>query len=171
MDSRPIPEVYPAPKTKRRPRVGLPFAEAVESYGRQLSAENKSPQTIERVYLPRLAAFDAWLARTGMPQTIEGIRREHIEAYVLYLQHDAPGRKQTDRPGQMPATVSIAYRTLHGFFSWAVREDLLPRSPMEKMRAPSVPEEPAAILRNEEMERLLKVCAGTGFEIAATPPS
>jgi site-specific recombinase XerD len=129
-----------------------------------LFAENRSPQTIERVYVPRLNAFDSWLGAAGMPRTIEGIRREHIESYVLYLQRDAPGRKQTERPGQQPATVSIAFRTLRAFFRWCVEEDLLPRSPMEKMRGPSVPEEPAAILRAEEMERLLKVCAGTTFE-------
>ena len=164
MASRPTSPVYPAPKAKRRQPVGLPLTEAVRSYGRQLFAENKSAQTIERVYAPRLLAFDAWLAGNGMPRTIEGIRREHIESYVLYLQREAPGRKRTDRAGQQPSTVSIAFRTLRAFFSWCVAEDLLPRSPMEKMRGPSVPEEPAAVLRDGEMERLLKACAGTTFE-------
>jgi site-specific recombinase XerD len=161
---RPAAPSYPASSSPRRrtPALHLPLDAALESYGRQLRAENKSDQTIDRLYLPRLRSFVAWLGQQGMPSSLEGVTREHVEAYVLWLQQKAPGRKRTE--GQMPASVSIAYRTLRSFFNWAVREDLLPRSPMDKMRAPSVPEEPPAVLRDADLERLIKVCKGTGFE-------
>ena len=92
-----MPAVYPAPKCKRAEPAGLPFPDAVQSFGRQRRPENKSRQTIERVYLPRLAAFGAWLAAAGVPQTIEGIRREHIETYILYLQRRG-ARTQGEHP-------------------------------------------------------------------------
>src|SRR5438093_756593 len=101
-------EVYPERPQRRRASPGdLALTEALASYARQLYAEGKSDQTIERVYLPRLRAFQAWLEGEGMPTSLEGVRREHIEAYVLHLQRAAPGRKNGDQLGQMPATVSI----------------------------------------------------------------
>lgn len=152
-----------APRRTSRRAVGEPLTDAIASFARALKAENKSPQTVERVYVPRLRQFSSWLESQGMPTTLEGIKREHIETYVLWLQTVAVGRKTT-APGLMPATVSISYRTLRGFFNWTVREDLLPRSPMDKMRAPSVPVEPPAILTDDEVRRLLRACEGKHFD-------
>ena len=46
-----------------------------------------------------------------MPAPLEGIRREHIEAFLVALQDG----------GARPATVSLAYRCLQAFWKWAVR--------------------------------------------------
>lgn len=164
MTARTDGRVYPVKQRRRAGSLDLPLDQAIESYARGLAAENRSSQTIERVYVPRLRAFTKWLSTMGMPSTIEGLRREHIESYILYLQEEAPGRKHGESPGQMPATVSIAFRTLRGFFSWAIREDVLARSPMERMRAPSVPEELTQVLTAEDWSKLMKSCSGTGFE-------
>lgn len=43
-------------------------------------------------------------------------------------------------------------------------EDEIADSPMARMRSPAVPDEPPPVLRLEELERLLAVCAGTSFE-------
>lgn len=126
---------------------------AVESYTRHLKAENKSPATIT-AYVGALERFGRYLAEQGMPTALPSIRREHVEAWLIGLQ-DA---------GQSPASVSLYYRSLQPFFKWAVSEDELPRSPMERMKPPTVPETPPPVLRDDELKRLLKACSGSDFE-------
>ena len=126
---------------------------AIDSYRLSLRAGNKSPATI-KTYLAALARFSRFLAERGMPRTLRAIRREHVEAFIVALQ-DA---------GQRPATVSIAYRSLQPFFKWALGEDEIAASPMERMTPPIVPEEPPAILRNEELKAILDACAGADFD-------
>jgi site-specific recombinase XerD len=132
---------------------GLTIDGAISSYHLSLRAGNKSPATI-KTYLAALAQFSRFLAERGMPRTLQAIRREHIEAFIVALQ-DA---------GQRPATVSIAYRSLQPFFKWAVGEDEIGASPMERMTPPIVPEEPPAILRDEELKAILDACSGSSFD-------
>ena len=132
---------------------GLTIDAAIDSYRLSLRAGNKSPATI-KTYLAALARFSRFLAERGMPRTLRAIRREHVEAFIVALQ-DA---------GQRPATVSIAYRSLQPFFKWALGEDEIAASPMERMTPPIVPEEPPAILRNEELKAILDACAGADFD-------
>ena len=123
------------------------------SFVRHLRAGNKSPRTIE-TYLDAVDLFGRFIAERGMPSAVRAIRRGHIEAWLVDL---------ADR-GQAPATASNRYRSLHSFFAWLVDEDELAHSPMERMRPPHVPEQPPAILRDDELAALLKACAGPGFE-------
>jgi hypothetical protein len=107
---------------------GLTIDAAIDSYRLSLRAGNKSPATI-KTYLAALTRFSRFLAKRGMPRTLRAIRREHGEAFAVALQ-DA---------GQRPATVSIAYRSLQPFFKWALGEDEIAASPMERMTPPIVP--------------------------------
>jgi site-specific recombinase XerD len=132
---------------------GITIDAAIASYQRHLRAANRSPATIE-TYLAALNAFNRWLKEQGMPTAVPAIRREHLEAYLVSLQEQ----------GRKPATVSLAYRSLQPFFKWAVAEDELRSSPMERMTPPIVPEEPPAVLREEQLVALLKVCEGSDFE-------
>jgi site-specific recombinase XerD len=132
---------------------GLTIDAAIDSYRLSLRAGNKSPATI-KTYLAALARFSRFLAERDMPRTLRAIRREHVEAFIVALQ-DA---------GQRPATVSIAYRSLQPFFKWALGEDEIAASPMERMTPPIVPEEPPAILRNEELKAILDACVGADFD-------
>jgi site-specific recombinase XerD len=132
---------------------GLTIAAAVESYRRHLRAGNKSPHTI-KTYLAALETFERFVRGTGMPTGLRAIRREHIEAYLVTLQE----------AGKRPATVSLAFRSLQPFFNWAVGEDEIDASPMTRMAAPIVPEEPPAVLRDDEVRELLKACDGNDFE-------
>jgi site-specific recombinase XerD len=125
----------------------------VASYRRHLRAANRSPATIH-TYLAALDGLNRWLKAQGMPTVLPAIRREHLEAYIVDLQE----------AGRKPATVSLAYRSLQPFFKWAVAEDELRLSPMERMTPPIVPEEPPAVLREEELTALLKACEGSDFE-------
>lgn len=133
------------------PRLGL--RSAIDSWRLSLRAANRSPATI-KTYLDAATRFDAFLAERGMPGSLEGIRREHIEAFLVALQ-DA---------GSRPATVSLAYRCLQAFWKWAVSEDEVRESPMARMTPPIVPEEPPPILRPEQIKAILDACAGTDFE-------
>ena len=89
-----------------------------------------------------------------MPRVLRAIRREHIEAFIVSLQ-DA---------GQRPATVSVAYRGLQPFFRWALGENEIEASPMERMRPPIVPEEPPAVLGEAELKAIFDACSGPSFE-------
>jgi integrase len=48
--------------------------------------------------------------------------------------------------------------------SLLVEEDEIERSPMDKMRSPSVPVNPPAVLSEQDVDRSLKACAGTDFD-------
>lgn len=115
-----------------------------------LRSEGKSERRIS-TYLRALDRLDAFLAERGMPRTLEGIRREHLEAFFVAL----------GEAGNAPATISILFCALRRFWRWLVEEDEIERSPMERMRAPSVPRSPPPVLSDEQSARLLAACKGT----------
>lgn len=141
-------------------RAGFELEAAIESYRRD-QRTRLAEQTLDRLYVPRLRQLAAFLRGQGMPTDVASIRREHLEVFIEWLQHSAPGRSGA---GQKSATVSISYRTLRTFFRWLVAEDELRTSPMERMRAPSVVEEAPQVLTPAQLEKLYKVCSGRGFE-------
>ena len=141
-------------------RTGLTLGAAVESFRRVRRIE-LAEQTLDRVYVPRLNAFAAWVREQGMPLTVTGLTREHVAMYIEHLQNTAPGREGA---GQKSATVSISYRTLRTFFNWLVAEDELRRSPMASMKPPRVTEEAPVVLTDVELTRLFKACSGRGVE-------
>jgi site-specific recombinase XerD len=144
----------------RRPAAnGLTIRAAIDSYRRHLRAENKSPRTIA-TYIPALEKFDTFLTERGMPTQLRAVRREHVEAYLVDLQQ-RPGRKAATTSS---ATLSLAYRSLQPFWRWALSEDEIRTSPMERMTPPIVPLEPPPVLTREQWDRLLKSCAGQSFE-------
>jgi integrase len=141
-------------------RTGFELDAAIESYRRNRRTV-LAEQTLDRIYLPRLRAFAAFLRAQGMPTDVSSIRREHIEAFIEHLQHTAPGRSGA---GHKSATVSIAYRTLNTFWRWLVDEEEVRRSPMERMKRPRVVEEAPVVLTEVQLAKLYKVCNGRGFE-------
>lgn len=132
---------------------GFTVAKARPSFQRFLRAQNVSKATLAN-YLTALDRFERYLLEQGMPTELGGIRREHVEAWLVQLQ-DA---------GLRPASVSFYYRSLQPFWKWAVDEGEVPSSPMAKMRPPQVPDEPPAILTEAQIKALLKSTAGTSFD-------
>jgi site-specific recombinase XerD len=65
--------------------------------------------------------------------------------------------------GLQPGTISIRFRAIRPFFRWLVDEDEIDRNPMDKMRTPSVPLNPPAVLAEDDVARLLATCRGPGF--------
>jgi site-specific recombinase XerD len=117
-----------------------------------LRARNVAPSTIQS-YLVVGDNLLTWLRKAGMPTTASGITRDHLEAFLAAL---------ADRVS--PATVAKHYRSLQQLWRWLVEDGEIPRSPMERMRPPQVPEQPVDILTDDELRALLDTTRGHTFE-------
>lgn len=117
-----------------------------------LRAMGRSPATIHS-YLTVGRAFIDYLTDKGMPTRASSIAREHVEAYLADLQ---------DRVA--PATCAKHYRSLQQLFRWLDEDGEIPVSPMAKMKAPSVPEQPVDVLTVAQLDALIATCAGNTFE-------
>ena len=118
-----------------------------DSFALHLAAD-RSPKT-SRIYLPALDHLIAHLEAKGMPTGTRAVRREHVESYFAE-------RRET----VAPATLSIEFRALQQFFRWAAEEDEIDRSPMEKMKAPRVPDSPVPLVPVDDFRKLLKTATG-----------
>jgi site-specific recombinase XerD len=127
--------------------------ELLEDWRSSLRARGRSPATISS-YLTVGACLSAYLTATGMPRRVEGLHREHVEAYLADMR---------DR-GLAPATVAKHYRSLQQLFVWLVDEGEIPHSPMQRMKPPTVPEQPVPVLDDGALAALLGTCRGNTFE-------
>src|SRR5439155_26396599 len=123
------------------------------SFARYLRAANIAPATL-KTYAEAVRTLSGFLAERGMPTDVAVITRENVEAFI------------TDQLARWrPATAANRYRGLQRFFAWLVEKGEIRISPMARMKPPLVPDEPPAVLRDEELRRLLATCErGTGFE-------
>jgi site-specific recombinase XerD len=96
--------------------------------------------------------FGDFLIERGMPTDLTMITREHVEEFIA----DQLARWK-------PGTANNRYRSLQAFFKWIVDEGELNVSPMAKMKPPTVPESPPAVLTESDLKRLLKSCDGRDF--------
>ena len=113
------------------------------SFERHLPATNEPPGAIKG-YRTAVALLGHFLASRGMPINSTAISREHIETFVA-------GGLECAKPA---ATVAARYRALRVFFGWLVDEGEIVDSPMPKMEPPRVPEEPPAVLSDDQLARL-----------------
>ena len=88
-----------------------------------------------------------------MPTDFAAIRREHVETWIANL-------LETGKP----SSAANRFRSVQQFFKWAVDEGEIKESPMVRMRPPKIPEDPPAVLRQEELKRIVAACAGPRFE-------
>lgn len=128
------------------------LTELAEAWDRSMRATNRSPKT-RKTYLEAVNLFADYQAARGLPTDPASIRREHIEAFVS---------AQLER--WRPATALNRYTGLRQFFRFAVDEEELETSPMDKMRPPHVPESPVPLLADEELRALLAPCEGKALE-------
>lgn len=120
-----------------------------KSFIRTLSAENKSKNTI-KAYTWAINSLLDYLK----PSTKVGdISRGALEEFLAH-------RLRDHRPGG----VHTIYRGLQVFFRWCVREEELLENPMQLMKPPILPEEPAPVLTDAQVEALIKACEGSAFE-------
>ena len=121
------------------------------SWQRSLRAARRSPRTVQS-YTESAEQLSDFLVRRGMPTGVESIRREHVESFI----EDLDSRFR-------PATVAVRYKSLKQLFRWLVEEGEITSDPMVRMRLPSVPENPPAVLTDTELRALLKACEGQDF--------
>lgn len=141
-----------APISAAESTVGGDLPANARGFGLHLAAANKSANTI-KAYREAVEQFDRFLADKGMPRDVAGIHREHVEAFIL----DQLARLR-------PASAANRYRSLQQFFRWLVDEGEIRESPMGRMKPPTVPETPPPVLRDEQLDALLKATSGTSFE-------
>lgn len=118
---------------------------SLRARGRQLSTIN-SYETVA-------TAFVAYLDVKGMPNTASAIAREHIEQYLADMQERVA-----------PATVAKHYRSLQQLFKWLEEDGEIQQSPMSRMTAPHVPEQPVPVLSIDDLQALFATCKGNTFE-------
>jgi hypothetical protein len=94
-----------------------------------------------------------FLLDKGMPTDVADIRREHVEAYIA----DVLTKWKS-------ATAHNRCRSLHSFFNWLTDEGEATASPMARLKRPTIPEESPDVLSEDDIRKMLKVCAGKGFE-------
>ncbi len=124
----------------------------IDSWSLSLRARRRSPKTIKS-YLEAARQLEAFLEESGMPRHASGVRREHVESYLVDL----------EERGRSPATQATRYRALHLFFAWLVDDGELVESPMRNTDTPDVPDKPVPIHRPEDYEALLATVKGKGF--------
>ena len=129
------------------------ISDVLDDYQLSLHASGRSTNT-RTVYTLALRYLDAFLGERGMPRTLAGIRREHIEAWLASLRDQ----------GRAPATVSVYHRSLQPFWRWTIEEGFITDSPMRHVARPIVPEKPAPTLTDDQLRALLKAREGRGFE-------
>jgi site-specific recombinase XerD len=105
-----------------------------------------------RIYLSALDGLIVHLTANGMPTAARAVRREHVESYI------AARRDQVK-----PASQSVEFRALQQFWRWALEEEEIERSPMEKMRPPRVPDTPVPVVGMADFRKLLRTAEGTDF--------
>jgi len=121
-----------------------------DSFALHLDA-TRSDKT-SRIYLSALDALVRHLQANGMPTGARAVRREHVESYVARRRDEVK-----------PTTLSLEFRALQQFWKWAVEEDEVDRSPMERMKPPRVPDSPVPVVPVADFRKLLKTAEGRDF--------
>lgn len=122
------------------------------SFERALRAEGRSPQTLS-TYLEAAGQYRAFLMAAGHPTAPADHQRRHVEEFIGQLLST-----------KSAATARARFVALKSFYSWALDEGELERSPMERMKAPVVDEPAPEILTEDELRKLLRACEGRDFE-------
>ena len=121
-----------------------------DSFALHLDA-TRSPKTT-KIYLAALDALVRHLAAAGMPTAARAVRREHVESYFAQR-----------REKVKPTTLSVEFRALQQFWRWALEEEEIDRSPMERMKAPKVPDSPVPVVSVADFKKLLHTAEGRTF--------
>ena len=122
------------------------LAEACVQFVLDRRARNVGSTTL-RFYEQQLLPFLAWCSDTGAAG-IEGVLPVHVRGYI------AQRREQ----GLADASLVSAYRALHAFFSFCAAEELIDRSPMDKVTKPRCEQRIPQALDCAGVTRLLQAC-------------
>ena len=116
-----------------------------------LHAANRSPKTI-RTDTDAVRQLVAYCAEHDRPTDPVDMRREDVEGFISQ-------RLDT----LYSSTAATRYRGLQQWFRWLEDEEEIDRSPMARMKPPSVDKKQVQVADTDDLRTLLKVCKGTGF--------
>ena len=119
---------------------------------RDLRAEGRSERTAV-VYGQSIRFFSAWLVAHGRTAALDELERAAIRAWLAEL-------ADTYEPG----TVRTRYKGLRRFCRWLHLEGEIEIDPMANMEIPKVVDKPVPIITDEDLVKIIKACAGRGFE-------
>ncbi|MEU2703339.1 tyrosine-type recombinase/integrase [Micromonospora aurantiaca (nom. illeg.)] len=120
----------------------------INAYERDLKIRNRSPRTAQN-YRETLLQLSEFVSGADLLE----LSRTEVEGYILHVLET-----------RSAASASGRYRALRAFYNWAVREELVPVSPMAKMTPPKVVEKPIPVVPDQALKMLLAECSGTDFE-------
>ncbi|WP_170316855.1 tyrosine-type recombinase/integrase [Acrocarpospora corrugata] len=128
------------------------LAELLPSWELSLQAGHKSPGTI-RSYLDSVRGLSAFLIDEGMRADVDGVGADDIRAFLAHtLEVSSPGNAHKH------------FRNLRVFFGWLVAEgERAGGTPLAEVEPPKVDRKPVRPLSEEELARLLAVCAGDSW--------
>src|SRR5262245_10737348 len=92
--------------------VEIEIGTLLPSFERSLKARRISPRTIQS-YRESAIQLGDFLVLRGMPTNVGDIRREHVEAFLVFLEEDR---------GLKPTTLAVRYKSLRQFFAWCVED-------------------------------------------------
>jgi site-specific recombinase XerD len=131
------------------------IAELVPEFRVMLVATNRSPATIA-AYMAGVEALRAFLEAKGMPTAVDGVAREHVEAFYAWMLET----------GYAAASVKNRHDGIRQLFAWCEEEGEVPegKSPMRHVKAPLVPMNPPDVLTEDQIRALLATAEGRTFE-------
>lgn len=129
----------------------LTVEQAAESWYRSLEAANRAP-----VYIASL--------RNTIRRQVEYMEAEGLSTRLV----DITRRQMEDLMSEVLAefrsgTAKLMHTHMKMFFAWCVAEEELEFSPMARIQAPKVEEQPPTMLTADEVRALLKTCVGKTF--------
>ena len=130
------------------------LADLADEFALSLRATNHSPATVAK-YAEFIRQLIAFLHARGLPTEAAGVRREHIDAYLV---------GEGERRGWKPSTARTAFASLQQFFKYMAEEGEVDESPLARMRPPKLADQPVPVLSDDELVRLLRTCVGKSFE-------
>lgn len=114
------------------------------AFARSRRSKNRSERTIQN-YEESLLQLVDWLDGGDLMEA----EKADIEDWMTHLltEHAA-------------TTAGVRFRGCRAFYNWAVGEEIIDQSPMAKMSEPKPDDVPPAIVPDEDLKALLKVCQG-----------
>lgn len=122
------------------------------SYRRELLRRNRSPRTIQG-YLDSIRQ----LADFHDGADLLELTRTQLEDFLLDL-------TSPDGRALKASTAAVRHRDLRAFYNWAIREELIDISPMTRLAAPTVVDDPPPVVADSDLRKLLAMCAGKDFD-------
>ncbi|MEV6695072.1 tyrosine-type recombinase/integrase [Micromonospora sp. NPDC051196] len=135
------------------------WAGFLRDWDRSLRAGNY-PETTRYNYLLAAAQLGRYLGEYSPdPDAVDAaedpcaVTRGHVEAFQGWMIET-----------RSASTALNKHKGLQQFFKWLlVDEEVIDRSPMERVRQPKTPRKLIPVMRNEDTSKLLDACKGKGF--------